>query len=196
MIVPREGAGGAPGAGLMTTSAEAAEVHPAASVTVKLYVAAVSPERVVDVPVPVIAPGLIVQLPAGKLLRITLPVARAQVGCVIVPTIGAEGAAGTASMTISAEAGDMHPEALVTVKLYVPVTSPEMVVVAPIPVIVPGLIVHVPAGKLLSMTLPVFTEQVGWVIEPIAGAAGVKGWVLMMISGEAGEVQPAAFVTV
>ena len=58
----------------MTTSAEAAEVHPAASVTVKLYVAAVSPEMVVDVPVPAIAPGLIVQLSAGRLLRITLPV--------------------------------------------------------------------------------------------------------------------------
>jgi hypothetical protein len=180
----------------MTTSAEAAEVHPAASVTVKLYVAAVSPERVVDVPVPAIAPGLIVQLPAGKLLRITLPVDRAQVGCVIVPTAGAEGAAGTASITISAEATEVQPEALVTVKLYVPVMSPEIVVVAPVPVIFPGLIVHVPVGNPVSITVPVATAQVGWVIVPTAGAAGVTGWVLITISGEAGEVQPAAFVTV
>ena len=38
---------------------------------------------------PAIAPGLIVQLPAGKPLNTTLPVATAQVGWVIVPTSGA-----------------------------------------------------------------------------------------------------------
>ena len=42
-------------------------------------------------PVPAIAPGLIVQFPAGKPLSTTLPVATAQVGCVIVPTVGAVG---------------------------------------------------------------------------------------------------------
>jgi hypothetical protein len=69
---------------------------------------------------PAIAPGLIVQLPAGKPLRATLPVASAQVGCVIKPTIGADGEDGEALMTTSPEASEVHPAASVTVKLYVP----------------------------------------------------------------------------
>jgi hypothetical protein len=64
----------------MTTLADAGEVHPAALVTVKLYVAGESPIIVVLAPDPVTAPGLIVQLPAGKPLNTTLPVATAQVG--------------------------------------------------------------------------------------------------------------------
>jgi hypothetical protein len=79
-MVPTVGAAGAAGAALMTTLADAGEVHPAALVTVKLYVEAVSPTIVVLAPVPVTAPGLIVQLPAGNPLRTTLPVAKAQVG--------------------------------------------------------------------------------------------------------------------
>ena len=43
---------------------------------------------------PAIPPGLIVQFPEGKPLRITLPVAVAQVGWVIVPTEGAVGVMG------------------------------------------------------------------------------------------------------
>jgi len=35
-----------------------------------------------------------VQLPEGKLLNTTLPVASAQVGCVMVPTTGAAGVTG------------------------------------------------------------------------------------------------------
>ena len=64
----------------MTTLADGEEEHPAAFKTVKLYVPATSPVTVVLAPVPVIAPGLMVQLPAGKLFSITLPVATAQVG--------------------------------------------------------------------------------------------------------------------
>ena len=45
-------------------------------------------------PVPAIAPGLIVQFPAGKPPRTTLPVATVHVGCVIVPTVGADGVEG------------------------------------------------------------------------------------------------------
>jgi len=45
-------------------------------------------------PVPPIAPGLIIQLPAGKPLNNTLPVAVAQVGCVVVPIAGAVGVEG------------------------------------------------------------------------------------------------------
>jgi hypothetical protein len=57
-----------------------------------------------------------VQVPlAGKPLKITLPVAKAQLGWVIVPTVGAVGVAGWALITTLAEAGETHPEAFVTV---------------------------------------------------------------------------------
>ena len=64
---------------------------------------------------PVMAPGLIIQLPAGKLFKTTEPVAIVQVGCVIIPTVGATGVEGGALITILAEATDVHPAALVTV---------------------------------------------------------------------------------
>ena len=65
-----------------------------------------------------------------------------------------------------------------------------------IPAMAPGLIVQLPAGKPVSSTLPVATAQVGWVIVPTAGAAGVTGWALITTLAEAAEVQPAALVTV
>ena len=99
----------------MTTLAEATEVHPTELVTVKLYVPVTRPEIVVLVVEPAIAPGLMVQLPAGKPFSTTLPVAKAQVGCVMVPTVGAVGVAGCALMTTSAEATEVHPVELVTV---------------------------------------------------------------------------------
>ena len=68
-------------------------------------------------PLPLIVPGLIVQLPAGKPLRITDPVASAQVGCVMVPTDGAEGVTGCALMITSPDAADRQPSEFVTVKL-------------------------------------------------------------------------------
>ena len=69
---------------------------------------------VVLVPVPVIAPGLIVQVPvAGRPFNTTLPVvAEHEAGWVIVPTSGAVGAAGAALITISADACDIHPGSL------------------------------------------------------------------------------------
>src|SRR5271154_5316301 len=85
----------------MTTLADAGEIHPAALVTVKLYVPAKSPVIVVVAPVPAIAPGFIVQLPAGNPLRTTLPVATAQVGCVINPTTGAVGVGLTVTVTVN-----------------------------------------------------------------------------------------------
>ena len=78
----------------MTTLPDAGDIHPAAFVTVYVYVPVAKGVMVNDVPVPAIAPGLIVQLPAGSPLSITLPVASAHVGCVIVPTTGAVGIAG------------------------------------------------------------------------------------------------------
>ena len=64
---------------------------------------------------PVIAPGFIVQLPAGNPFNTTLPVANTHVGCVIVPAVGADGAPGTVLITTLADATEVHPEALVTV---------------------------------------------------------------------------------
>ena len=64
---------------------------------------------------PAIDPGLIVQLPAGNPLNSTLPVATAQVGCIIVPAVGAVGVAGCALITIFADATEVHPAELVTV---------------------------------------------------------------------------------
>jgi hypothetical protein len=101
----------------MTTFAEGDEVHPAAFVTVKLYVPVAKSDIVVVAPVPVITPGLIVQLPAGKPLRITLPVATAHVGCVMVPTVGMAGAPGAVLITTLADGAETHPASLVTVKL-------------------------------------------------------------------------------
>ena len=112
------GEGGVGGCGSITTSADGGEMHPAALVTVKLYVPVARPLIVVVVPVPVIAPGLIVQVPdAGRLFNTTDPVATVQVGCVMMPTVGAAGVAGCGSITTSADGGEVHPAALVTVKL-------------------------------------------------------------------------------
>jgi hypothetical protein len=76
-----------------------------------------------------------------------------------------------------------------------------MVVLVPDPVVVvpPGVLVKVQlpvAGKPLKTTLPVATEQVGWVIAPTVGAVGVDGWVVITILAEAGEIHPEALVTV
>ena len=49
------------------------------------------PLIVVDVVLPVIPPGLMVQLPAGKLFNTTDPVATVHVGWVIILTVGATG---------------------------------------------------------------------------------------------------------
>ena len=75
--------------------------------------------------------------------------------------------------------------------------KPETVVVVPVPEIAPGLSVQVPeAGKPLKATLPVGVVQVGGVIVPTIGAAGVAGAGLISTLAEAAETQPAALVTV
>ena len=147
-------------------------------------------------PVPAIDPGLIVQLPAGKPFNTTLPVANAQVGCVMVPTVGAPGVKGCALMTTFAEAAEIHPEALVTVKLYVFADKPDIVLLVVFPAIEPGFIVQLPEGSPLSTTLPVGTAHVGCVIEPTTGAVGVAGCAFMTTLPEAGEVHPNELVTV
>jgi len=66
-------------------------------------------------PVPAIAPGLIVQLPAGKSPKVTLPVAVSQVGWIIELTTGADGVSGCGLITTLAEGTEIQPAALVTV---------------------------------------------------------------------------------
>ena len=70
------------------------------------------------------------------------------------------------------------------------------VAVVPVPVIAPGLIVHDPAGSPFKTTLPVDTEQVGWVMEPMVGADGAPGVVLITTSADRAELHPEASVTV
>jgi len=79
-------------------------------------VPAISPEKFLVAPEPATAPGLIVQLPAGKPERSMPPVATEQVGCVIELITGAAGVTGCALMTTLAVAEEVHPTELVTVK--------------------------------------------------------------------------------
>ena len=69
--------------------------------------------------------------------------------------------------------------------------------VEPVPVIAPGLIIQVPvAGRPFSTTLPVkAVHDDGWVIVPIAGAAGVPGGDIVTTSVEERDTHPAALVT-
>ena len=79
------------------------------------------PEIVVLAVLPVVVtlPGnlVMVQLPLGKPLKATLAVEVAQVGCVIVPTIGAAGSAGCAFTTALGLAIEVQPALLATVKV-------------------------------------------------------------------------------
>ena len=72
--------------------------------------------RVVVVPVPAIAPGLIVHVPVeGRPFNTILPVgAPHEAGWVIVPIKGAPGATGAALIITGADASDIHPASLVT----------------------------------------------------------------------------------
>ena len=71
-----------------------------------------------------------------------------------------------------------------------------MVILAVDPVIAPGLIVQLTDGNPLNTTLPVDTAQVGCMIMPTNGAAGVAGFALMTTLVDAAEIHPAALVTV
>ena len=155
---------------------------------------------VTPVPVEVTGPGFLVRVHVpeeGRLLRATLPVGTAQVGWVNVPTAGATGVESGVMITTLAEGGEIHPAAFVTVKLYVFAASPVNVVVVPVPVLAPGLMVHVPvAGKPLNTTLPVATVQVGWVIVPTTGASGAEETAFITTLPVGRETHPEALVTV
>ena len=100
-----------------------------------------------------------------------VPVATAHVGWIRVRT-GGVGVVGC-GFIVTLVGVELQPAALVTVKLYVPATRPDMVVVTPVPAMAPGLIVQLPAGKLFRITLPVEVEQLGCVTAPSVGGVGV-----------------------
>ncbi len=119
----------------------------------------------------------------------------------MVPMIGAVGVSGWGMMITWSDAGEIHPAALATVKVYVPDVIPVTVRVVPVPLTAtpPGdrVSVHVPeAGSPLTATLPVERAQVGWVMVPIKGAEGVSGCALMTTLAEDGDTQPNELVTV
>lgn len=66
-------------------------------------------------PEPDMEPGLIIQFPAGKPVKNTLPVATEHEGCVTVPIVGAGGVPGFEIITIEADANEIHPNEFVTV---------------------------------------------------------------------------------
>jgi hypothetical protein len=188
------------------TTDDDGEIHPNALVTVNLYVPGSSPDIVVLDPVPavIVPPGVFINVHvpvAGRPLRTTLPVATFNDGCVMAPITGAVGVVGWALITALPDADEVHPEVLVTLKVYMPAETPEIVVFAPVPVLVvlPGVLVNVQvpvAGSPFKTTLPVATLQVGSVIDPSAGAAGVEGCALMTILADVVEIHAEAFVTV
>ncbi len=92
-------------------------------------------------------------------------------------TVGAAGVVGCGLIATSADTFEMHPSALVTVKLYVPAASPVMVLPVPVPVVIipPGDLVNVQVpddGKPFITTLPVTVAHVGCIITPTVGAVG------------------------
>lgn len=71
-------------------------------------------DKVILEPVPVIASGLIVQFPEGKLFNTAVPFAIVHSGCVTAPAVGAEGVAGCTFITTSADNNEIHPTEFVT----------------------------------------------------------------------------------
>ena len=76
-------------------------------------------------------------------------------------TFGAAGNAGGALITTLADASEVHPAPLVTVNVYVFGARPDMVVLDVLPGMLPGFIVHEPAGKPSRVTEPVGVVQFG-----------------------------------
>lgn len=72
----------------------------------------------VPVPVEVEPPGVLINVHVpnvGSPFKTTLPVATEQVGCVLVPTVGAVGVRGWVLIVTLPDAEEVQPSALVTV---------------------------------------------------------------------------------
>lgn len=77
---------------------------------------------VLVVPVPAIPPGLINQFPVtGKPFNTTLPVPTRQLGCVIVPTVGAEYEGRLLIVTLVPV--EIQPSGFIAVTVYVPAVT-------------------------------------------------------------------------
>ena len=115
----------------------------------------------------------------------------------MVPTIGVA-AIGIPLITTLADGIEVQPVAVsVTVKLYVAaIAKPVSVVVAPVPIMAPGFIIHPPAGNPANATLPVGTVHVGCVMIPTVGAVGVAGCALITIFADVTETHADALITV
>jgi hypothetical protein len=73
----------------------------------------------------------------------------------------------------------------------------EIVVLVPVPLIEPGLMVHVPvAGSPVRRTLPRGeVHEAGCVIGPTIGAVGAVGALLMVTLADSADIHPAWLVT-
>ena len=97
---------------------------------------------------------------------------------------GTPGVEGCILITTLAEGCEMHPPALVTVKLYVFAARPVTVSTCSCSgcSYVPGFLVrvHVPEeGNPLRVTLPVAISQVGWILVPDNRCSGEGGTALI-----------------
>jgi hypothetical protein len=83
-------------------------------------------------------------------------------------------------ITTGIDSVEVHPDEFVTVNVNTPPSRFVIVLLVPVPAVVtaPGkrVITHEPDdGNPLNTTLPVGIANVGWVIVPTVGAAGVGG---------------------
>lgn len=169
----------------ITTVADGGDRQPEFVLTLNVYVPVSSPVIVKEIPEPVdnTSPGerIIVHIPVdGRAVSVTLPVGTRRVGCIIVSMKGTVGTGGWAGIITSTDNIETHPAPLVEKKLYVPDSSPVIVVLGPEPLVftVPGyrVRVHVPdEGNPDKVTLPVETVHVGAIIVPGTGDDGVRG---------------------
>ena len=183
VIVPTEGALGIGGWVIIVRFADWADIHPIELVTLNVKVPDGKAVRVIPAPEPemVTPPGFLVkvQVPVvGNPLKTTVPVEVPQVGCVISPITGAEGEEGGGAITTSADTSEVHPSALVTIKLYVPAGRPDKAELLPLPwvIIDPGFRArdHVPGvGNPFRITLPVGIVHDALVMVPITGALDI-----------------------
>lgn len=124
-MVPIVGAEGAPGTELITTLPVDGETHPASLVTVKVNVPDARPLTVALVPVPELdPPGFLAKVQgSGRLLNTTLPDDAAQVGWVMVPTVGTDGVADEATLSVLAA---LVPHVLDALTEIVPPAAPAV----------------------------------------------------------------------
>ena len=138
----------------------------------------------VDVAVlPEIDPGLIVQLPAGKPVNSTEPVNMRQVGCVMMPTVGATGVTGCGS-TIIFVTVEMQPKLFCAVR----VCEPEPAEYPPAgyaAYTLPSKLKIKPMVEDVIVMVPVAAVQVGCTIFTV-GATGVGGcaFTTILVTGD------------